>query len=110
VKISWYLARNSPYADNCTSNRKLQWTKKLTGGRTNTFNYARFWSQLIRAAAVTTSDISPTYVKTENFRSSDTNAKGRQYLCMVWRLAQTLAKLPGGSEVCAETYCNWIRV
>jgi hypothetical protein len=54
---------------------------------------------------VTMSDVSPTYVKTEHFRISDTNGKGRRYLSTVWRLAQTLTKLPGETEGCAELYC-----
>jgi len=44
------------------------------------FDDARFWSQLIRAPAGTTSDVSPAYDKTEHFRISDTNGKGRKYL------------------------------
>jgi len=87
---------------------KLQWAKEWTGGRTNNFDDARFCPKRIRAFAVTMSDVSPSYGKTEHFRISDTNWKGRQYFSVVWRLAETLTTLPGEIEVCAESYCDRI--
>lgn len=54
--------------------------KEIEREKTNTFDDALFWSKRTRASAVTMSDVSHKHCKRENFRISDTNGKGRQYL------------------------------